>query len=1231
MRKARRLLAALLIGVLVLGMAAGNPTPAQAADAHTIVLNSTQNADGSYSHTVLYDGAAVTEYDYTWHADPSTVHSDVSNSPAEYFTGTKPGDDAVYIAHDIYYYPELDSGRFTRINYDGEQEWVYYYTASGYTNYIFSTLPGRSSLPTQMMHSADEAYDNAVLHINRPGSYIIEGNWHGQIWVDLETYCDDPFTDPTAKVELILNGVDIECTVAAGIVFNNVYECDNTWEDKSSWSHKVDTSDAGAVVTLADGAVNNVSGTNIFRILKTQYKSGSTSVQKKRLKIDGAFYSYQSLNIRGGNAGTGVLNITSGFEGLNSELHLTINGGNVHINSQDDGINVNEDGVSVLTINGGNLHILAGLGQEGDGIDSNGFIAVHGGTTISMANPGSDSGMDSDFGTYVFGGNVVALGSTMDWAKNDSSVSYTHAAMNLRFSSSKSAGDSIVITDTEGNGIFAYDPDKDEIAGTKIRTYTGAIVSCDDFEIGQSYRVYIGGEITGTETMGVYDMSTVTAVSNTYQQSYSGGSTTFALSANVNAFSSVGNYSGTTSITVIPQAPDHTHNHHAVVTQPTCDENGYTTYTCECGDSYIDDEVAALGHTYGEWTTDAEATCDTDGSRSRNCSVCGGEDTETIAATGHSYTSAALEGNCQSYPGTRYTCSACGDTYDAYDENLYTEWSETAPAGVDEKLIQTKTQYRYADQIVITSAETAVDGYELIGSAWDSGVAGSVVYAPNIASTGFSTTDALYTQYNVSKMSASETDTQKVAIDSDSRTGYLYYHWCYSGYPYSVEYEQGRYTTFHAYFDTTDPSSYRCDPSDMSYKTSHATCSNSTWFFVTEVYTQNYTTYSKVYTHAKWSDWSDWSDTTVTASDTRQVETRTLYRYVDAEYGDHTYENGICSVCGASDPNVSSITLTGKSFSLSFEDEILVNFYYTVDNVTDVVEQGMLVFHETPTAADIAKADEIYTGSAYNETTGYYLNTTAGIAAKEMGDSRSYCAYAKLEGGSYVYSPLYEYSPKKYAYNMLGKDSTSANQKALCVAMLNYGAAAQEYFGYNTDSLMNADLTDEQKALAVSYDASLFTGAVAADSGKIGVFTKTETGFSSRSATVSFEGAFAINYYFTPNESVDGSVTFYYWDAADYAAASSLTASNATGKIIMVKNADGPYWAQISGIAAKQLDDTYYVAGFYTSNTEIRCTGVIAYSLSKYCMNNAVDGNTMRELASAAAMYGYHAKVYFGG
>lgn len=323
-------------------------------------------------------------------------------------------------------------------------------------------------------------------------------------------------------------------------------------------------------------------------------------------------------------------------------------------------------------------------------------------------------------------------------------------------------------------------------------------------------------------------------------------------------------------------------------------------------------------------------------------------------------------------------------------------------------------------------------------------------------------------------------------------------------------------------------------------------------------------------------------------------------------------------------------TLTGKSFSLSFEDEILVNFYYAVDSTEGIVEQGMLVFYDNPGAADIAVADDVYPCSAYSAESGLYSNTTAGIAAKLMGDNRFYAAYAKLSDGTYVYSKLYQYSPMKYAVNLLSRSSTSAKQKALCVAMLNYGAAAQNYFGYKTDDLMNAVLTEEQKGLVSGYSADLFKGAIAADSSKIGSFTKTATGFSTRSASVSFDGAFAINYYFAPNMAITSDLTLYYWTPADYKAASVLTAENASGSFPMTNTGSGPYWGQVSGIAAKNLDETYYVAAVYTDGSgNSYCTGVIAYSLSKYCMNNAKDGSVMQELAAATAMYGYYAKEYF--
>ena len=42
-------------------------------------------------------------------------------------------------------------------------------------------------------------------------------------------------------------------------------------------------------------------------------------------------------------------------------------------------------------------------------------------------------------------------------------------------------------------------------------------------------------------------------------------------------------------------------NLNAVVTPPSCTEDGFTTYTCtKCGESFVDDETSAIGHQYGD-------------------------------------------------------------------------------------------------------------------------------------------------------------------------------------------------------------------------------------------------------------------------------------------------------------------------------------------------------------------------------------------------------------------------------------------------------------------------------------------------------------------------------------------------------------------------------------------------------------------------------------------------------
>jgi len=137
---------------------------------------------------------------------------------------------------------------------------------------------------------------------------------------------------------------------------------------------------------------------------------------KKLHKYDGAFYSKKTMNINGGDKGTGILNIKAENEGLDSERHLTINGGIINITSGNDGINTNEDNVSVTTMNGGTLNIVCdGSTGEGDGIDSNGWLVINGGTITAQACSSSgDAGIDSDKGIYINGGKVIASGNMLD-------------------------------------------------------------------------------------------------------------------------------------------------------------------------------------------------------------------------------------------------------------------------------------------------------------------------------------------------------------------------------------------------------------------------------------------------------------------------------------------------------------------------------------------------------------------------------------------------------------------------------------------------------------------------------------------------------------------------------------------------------------------------------------------------------------------------------------------------
>lgn len=301
-------------------------------------------------------------------------------------------------------------------------------------------------------HSQKEADKHTVVHITKPGTYALSGQLsYGQIAIDLG---ENSKKDESAVVNLILEGVDINCDVAPAVIFYSVYECGS--DEAEGASKDVDTSKAGANIIIADDTMNNVDGSYVAKIYESYELSedGTEVVESKKLhKYDAALYSKCTMNVYGGEKGNGILNIVADNEGLDTELHLTINGGNINIESGNDGINTNEDEVSVTTINGGTVNILVtGSTGEGDGIDSNGWLVINGGVVIAQAcSTSGDAGIDSDMGIHINGGTVIATGNMLDRISESDS---TYAVFS--FAQKQEDGNTFTLMNEKDDTVFEF-------------------------------------------------------------------------------------------------------------------------------------------------------------------------------------------------------------------------------------------------------------------------------------------------------------------------------------------------------------------------------------------------------------------------------------------------------------------------------------------------------------------------------------------------------------------------------------------------------------------------------------------------------------------------------------------------------------------------------------------------------------------------------------------------------
>ena len=207
----------------------------------------------------------------------------------------------------------------------------------------------------------------------------------------------------------------------------------------------------------------------------------------------------------------GEITISQSYEGIEGGS-IAVSGGIIDLTASDDGFNAaggadnsgsngprgndmfSADSSKSLVISGGTITVNA----EGDGLDSNGTLAISGGT-IYVSGPTSsrDGALDSNGTMAISGGVVVAAGSagmaqTFDQNSAQVSLSYT-------FTTVQQAGTTITLKDASGNVIASYTPDKQ---------FQNVIISAPGLSSGQTYSLYSGNTLVESITLS----GTVTSI-----------------------------------------------------------------------------------------------------------------------------------------------------------------------------------------------------------------------------------------------------------------------------------------------------------------------------------------------------------------------------------------------------------------------------------------------------------------------------------------------------------------------------------------------------------------------------------------------------------------------------------------------------------------------------------------------------------------------------------------------
>lgn len=338
------------------------------------------------------------------------------------------------------------------------------------------------------------------------------------------------------------------------------------------------------------------------------------------------------------------------------------------------------------------------------------------------------------------------------------------------------------------------------------------------------------------------------------------------------------------------------------------------------------------------------------------------------------------------------------------------------------------------------------------------------------------------------------------------------------------------------------------------------------------------------------------------------------------------------------EPYTDTASFMGSTITIG--EQLEMNFYALLKdhsgNVLDsneVAKHYQVVFNDDTAHPQAFVPDKNLTKKVTigeNEVTLYGF-TYENLYAYQMSDSITATLYYKPDGVSELGGKVATatYSIRQYAESMLSKDDTSVKLKNMLVAMLNYGAEAQQYalnhtwrdmLGYPANSSLSYE---ERSSVDSAVIASDFKPTVT-DSGKIkikGVVLELSQGMRSN-LTV----AFAI-----PEENAKTYILKIFSNAADSLKYGETPKTNNYIQLDSTDfkpSTDGCYTVTIGNIPPFFWDNGYRLEFYEDGNDTAAAT--LTYSVNSYCydqQNETADG--LGKLVKAMYNYNQTAKEWY--